>query len=250
MITSINNHVKEKWKGRVELSYFGIDEPGNSKERQNALGPLLKWLKSIPGVTTMETLNGPDMYKLFGDDTDINMGYGSWPDVDKAFMAKGKILNISVWIDSGTRMRGRLTPGLYPWKNKYSATKVWSFKYCSGDPMNDIDSSTPDWCLTAPSQENTDDIIPSVNYECLRKGVDDRRYVVTLERLMVKAKGNAKAGRIVDSAQRLLDGFAAKVPLTTKEMSKFSDKMSFEELEKFKLAVAKKIVEIEQILGE
>ena len=116
--------------------------------------------------------------------------------------------------------------------------------------MNDIDSGAPDWCLTAPLQENTDDIIPTVNYEVLRKGIDDRRYIMTLERLMARAKGNPKAATIVDSAKRILDNFAVKIPETTKEIQKASDKISFDELEKWKMDVAKKIIELQQLVGD
>jgi hypothetical protein len=248
VIESINNHVKEKWKGEIEVTYFGIDEPANSAERQKELMPLLKWLKSIPGVVTVETLNSPEMYKLFGEYTDICAGYGKWVDLDKSLISKGKRVNVNIWIEGCSPMHARLESGLYPWKNKYFAVKIWSFKACGGDPLNDLDDGDPDWCLTAPLQENTDDIIPSINYECLRKGIDDRRYTVTLEELINKAKGNTELSNLVDSAQRLLDNFASRIPLTRDLISGFCEKISSEEIEKFKFDVAQKIVELQKAL--
>jgi len=247
MIERFNKQVKDKYGEKVEIFYFGIDEPGNSEERRRELTPLIKWLKTIEGVTVVETLNGPDIYKLYAQYTDVNWSYALWPELDRAFLAgNGKRLSLNVWIDSGSILHARLEPGLFPWKNNYSALKMWSFNSASGDPLNDLDGGDPDWCLTGPCENDTEDIMPSVNYEAMRKGIDDRRYVVTLEQLIEKAKSNPELAGKAGAAKKLLESFGALIPDTrTKLAALKQDVITFEKLEAFKREVANKIIELE-----
>ena len=251
MIEKFNKQVKDKYKGSVDICYFGIDEPANSEDRRKALTPLIKWLKTIEGVKVAETLNSPEMYPLYGPYTDINMGYAKWSDLDRAFLASGKDkrLSLNSWIDSGSILRARLEPGLFPWKNNYSLMNMWSFSSSGGDPLNDLDSGDPDWCITGPCENDTEDIMPAVNYESIRKGIDDRRYVVTLEQVIEKAKGDPALTAKADAAKRLLDSCTFIGDKRDATWTALKDPEGYKIVDKFKRDVADKIIELEQGLN-
>ena len=112
--------------------------------------------------------------------------------------------------------------------------------------LNDLDGGDPDWCLTGPCENDTEDIMPSVNYEAMRKGIDDRRYVVTLEQLIEKAKSNPELAGKAGAAKKLLESFGALIPDTRTTLAALKQEViSFEKLEVFKMEVANKIIELE-----
>ncbi len=73
--------------------------------------------------------------------------------------------------------------------------------YPQGNPYDDLDGI--DWCVAYPGDGRR---IPTIEWESLREGIDDFRYVYTLELAVAKAraKGPAEAASVVEEAGRLL----------------------------------------------
>ena len=71
----------------------------------------------------------------------------------------------------------------------------WHWNVVAGDPYYALDCREDDyaWCNTAPSGE----LIPSVEFERLREGLDDYRRLITLAKLAERAGGgsSARAGK-------------------------------------------------------
>ncbi|MEI6845715.1 MAG: hypothetical protein WCK36_01550 [Candidatus Firestonebacteria bacterium] len=253
MVDKFNKQVKEKYKETVKFSYFGIDEPGNSEERQRALTPLLKWFKAIDGVLITESLNNAEMYKIYGKYTDIQMSYANNPELDRVFLAdKGKVLTLNVFIGTGNVLHARLEPGLFPWRSNFGSLNIWSFQSFGGEPLNDLDGGDPDWCITGPCENDTSDFMPATEYEGVRKGVDDRRYVVTLEQFMEKAGKDPKLTAKVEGGRNILKELVSLIPDTRPglgaAMNDKNSKLTNKKLEQIKRNIADKIIEIQDAL--
>jgi hypothetical protein len=75
----------------------------------------------------------------------------------------------------------------------------WHWNCNAGDPYYALDCREDDyaWCNATPEGE----LVPTVHFEQLRDGLDDYRYLLTLERL-AKTRGGTP---VAETAQRLVD---------------------------------------------
>ena len=84
--------------------------------------------------------------------------------------------------DSGD---GRLAAGFSSWARGYDGCVIWAYNWPGGGhPWNDFDSATMDWMLAYRDIE--DRIVPTPAWQGVREGVDDLRYVATLENLIAR----------------------------------------------------------------
>lgn len=82
-----------------------------------------------------------------------------------------------------------------------SGELFWTYRSITSNPYNDLDDS--DWVCQYPSYGNRKGG-PAIDWEVHREGIDDLRYIITLENLIAKA---LKEGRVkeADAAQKVLD---------------------------------------------
>lgn len=89
----------------------------------------------------------------------------------------------------------RWTYGVYMYKAakeyKMKFRVAWHWNNVAGDPYYALDCREDDyaWCNSSPDG----DLIPSVQFERLREGIDDYRRMLTLARLASEKKGSAEA---------------------------------------------------------
>ena len=83
--------------------------------------------------------------------------------------------------------------------SKTRGQMVWAYNHWGGSPYSDLDSST-DWMYCYPKVKDSPGGF-CIDFEATREGVDDLRYIATLEQRIEAAK---KAGRNADSAVSLL----------------------------------------------
>ena len=110
--------------------------------------------------------------------------------------------------------------------DKTIAHSMWEYHSVSGSPYTDLDYNTTDWCYNFPENKIHKGGF-SLDYESLREGVDDLRYICTLENSIAKAK---KRGINTASAEKLLsdlkksfdfgDNFKRKSPFLTSSFEK------------------------------
>lgn len=125
-----------------------------------------------------------DAYPLVGDLLDVLVYYGK-PDHAEA----------ERWHERGHRVLNyanpqagpenpylfRLNYGLILWATRFDGAMPYAYQHCFGSCWNDVDHPTyRDHNLTYPSTEGP---IPTLAWEGFREGVDDVRYVRTLEAL-------------------------------------------------------------------
>jgi len=76
----------------------------------------------------------------------------------------------------------RYSVGFGPWYRALDAVFVWAYNWIGGGhPWNDFDAPVMDWMLSYRNLE--DRYLPTPAWEGFREGVDDRRYILTLEML-------------------------------------------------------------------
>ena len=88
----------------------------------------------------------------------------------------------------------RFNAGFLPWKFNAEGTYLWAYKWYCGNPWNDLDSDASDWELVYPSPEGK--LISTLAWEGVREGIDDRKYIATLEELISKNRNNPAALKI------------------------------------------------------
>lgn len=81
--------------------------------------------------------------------------------------------------DAGTTARARL--GFAPWFRELDGVLVWAYNWPGGGhPWNDFDSERMDWMLSYRYLD--DSYVPTPAWEGIREGIQDRRWLITLEK--------------------------------------------------------------------
>ena len=84
-----------------------------------------------------------------------------------------------------------------------SGQLFWAYKYMQGNPYNDLDCDGGDWlCQYPPYGKHKGG--SAIEWEAHREGIDDLRYIITLEYLISQARKENRAGA-ADAAQKVLD---------------------------------------------
>ncbi|MBN2290246.1 MAG: hypothetical protein JXQ83_13010 [Candidatus Glassbacteria bacterium] len=114
-----------------------------------------------------------------------------------------------------TAAESRYRVGFGPWYRALDVVYVWAYNWIGGGhSWNDFDAPVMDWMLSYRDLE--DRYLPTPAWEGFREGVDDRRYILTLERLLAGFDDNdplAREGRLALSQLRPLMSGADAGPL-------------------------------------
>ena len=97
------------------------------------------------------------------------------------------------WYSNGTREYpavARFKAGFFFWKTGAEGQLYWAYMNSRGDALNDFDTTSSDHCTVYFKGRK---IIPTIQWECLREGINDFKYLYTLEQAIKKApKSKAK----------------------------------------------------------
>ena len=94
----------------------------------------------------------------------------------------------------------RIVNGLWLWLGPITTHCPWIYNSYRGDPLDDADGF--DFGYAFPVG---DEIVPTRLWEAYREGVDDCRYLSTLEALIARRKGDPRYGDAVRGAQVFLN---------------------------------------------
>ena len=136
----------------------------------------------------------------------------------------------------------RFTFGYYLWKTKAKGRLQWHYQLPSVDPYFDLDGRESDYCATYPSLE--DHPINAVWFEWVREGVNDYRYLVTLDNLIrkVEALNNPSFSARLNEAKTLMADIDSSVHV---ELDK--NKWAFDDYSKRRRQMAEEIVKLRKL---
>ena len=214
---------------KIRLVFWLLDEPRESMIaawNRNLADTLsyAKLAKEVEGIRTdIDVMRDKDEgkdYTVMVPLLDICAPHAS--EHCQGFIAKTKELGKELWLyNSG---RTRFSFGFLSWKHGAAARLEWAYA-CGWNRNTSRDFTTwstsrggdPACGINYPSEGEN---IPTQYYEWTKQGLDDYKYVYTLEQeILSAAKGSAPAIKEAENAKRMLEEMKAKCP----EYSKSND---------------------------
>jgi hypothetical protein len=201
-----------------QIWYQAVDEPANSEQKKGQAIRLYKLLKEI-GCGTFTTADVIFCNQVLDPWLDVrcyNINYvGKTADQCAQRRAEAEASDDLFWWygsgcypeQEGKLFANRHLTGFLFWKTGASGQWSWTFQRPYGDPYNDFDGIAKDACITYPAKTN-EVSISTLQWEGIRQGIDDARYVYTLE-TMIEERLHSSDRKIrekaVDAERRLTE---------------------------------------------
>jgi hypothetical protein len=153
--------------------------------RSNLISPLL----GVDSERLVRDLEGKVSVWMVSDEVEVSES-----------MSRAAIWGYTALTQRDSAGEARLRMGLGPWRDHRDGMFVWAYNWNGGGhSWNDFDSSRMDWML---SYRNLDDtFLPTPAWEGIREGIEDRRYLRTLNRMINAAP--AGSGSAVEALRFL-----------------------------------------------
>lgn len=207
-------------RGWPELLYYPIDEPSTHEASVRFMTRVMEAIRKVPGVRTYVTAD--PSHEQFAP---------LWPWVDvwccqpfvfdfDTIRRLSREKKIEFWCypnhisgeNDHTPVRGaRMTFGYGLWRSGFQTLMPWIYAANVGDPWNYLDGSSMDFGnRSTPDGEP----IPVTLWEAFREGIDDGRYIYTLEELVREnlARGGRRAELARDAERELKSLWDAILP--------------------------------------
>jgi len=189
-----------------ELLYYPIDEPSRSEVSVRFMVEVMKAIKRVPGVRTY--LTADPAHEAFAPLKPVVDVWCCQPFTfpREQIVADMKARGVEYWCypnhiageNDHTPVAGaRMTYGFGFWRSGFRALTPWIYQSVVSDPWNYLDGGYMDFF------NRTDDDgspIPVMLWEAYREGIDDGRYITTLERTIARAR-EAGLTKLADEAQ-------------------------------------------------
>ena len=137
----------------------------------------------------------------------------TWEDIAKRVIADKKTLytyNINNAMAMPEMATMRFSTGWFFRTVGTGCTGYYLYVYqdSAGSPYNDFDGGSSDLIQQYPASKKYDSLGgPALYWEATREGIDDLKYILTLENLIEKYEGNPQAAAAVSDAKKLLAEF-------------------------------------------
>ncbi len=103
----------------------------------------------------------------------------------------------------------RILQGVYMWQSPLRVHVPWMWNRFGGSPFDDTDAERYDFVYAFPLDDEAEQIVSTLHWEACREGVDDIRYIATLEAMIERAED---AGIDTSDAQTALDRAEGMLP--------------------------------------
>jgi len=181
-----------------ELLYYPVDEPSTSPDSVAFMTRVMAAIKKVPSVRTYITADPEhEPFAPLRPYVDIwccqPFALGR-----EAVLADMKARGVEYWCypnhisgenDHTPTIGARMTYGFGFWQSGYRCLIPWIYQSMAGDPWSYLDASTSDF-FNRTADDGTP--IPVTLWEAYREGIDDHRYLFTLETAIARAEA---AGR-------------------------------------------------------
>jgi hypothetical protein len=190
-----------------KLLYYPVDEIGDDAARGRRANHECALVARVAGATSYVTVNNYESGERWGDTFDIWCGNVEYtPEQEENLLARGKryMRYGSAYLNDARKARNSCGFGFY--RRPAEAMFYWHYQAINGDPFNDLDGDARDWCAVYPGDDG--DLIPTIDWEALREGVDDLKYIATLKHYAALAaqspEGQATARKALATLEDVL----------------------------------------------
>jgi hypothetical protein len=204
---------ERKLRGWPEFLYYPLDEPEplGSPDVVPFVAKLMEAIKKVPGVRTYMTgdpvneRGGPPWNPVYSF-IDVWCNQPFKPDYETIKAEAATRPGVEYWCypnhvcgenDHTRNIGARMTYGFGFWRSGYRGLIPWIYQHNQGNSWNYLDGRNSDVFIRSADDGSP---IPVVTWEVYREGIDDMRYITTLENWIERAKAAgredlAKAGR-------------------------------------------------------
>jgi hypothetical protein len=251
---------KAEEKGWPEIYFFPVDEPFGHPEKEAEFYWLAPLIKQVPGALVLVSLDGAETLPPEADSfTDVRF-YSGWsadgwlplhPFEEIAADAAASGDRLAFYYNTrnvgGRPEFSRVTFGLYAWNSPFLDQGVWIYQSFHEDPYDDTDRRNGDLAYAYPDPErNYAPTIPTLRWEGVREGIDDLRYLYTLEQAMETAQGDPAKAEAVAAAQALLDSLRADLDRYGPEARGIIAYFEPEDYRRYRWEIAQAILRLEE----
>jgi hypothetical protein len=254
-ITDMVTHIEKERVLRhwPEFLYYPVDEPSTSADSVAFMVEVLKAIKKVPGVRTYVTADPVhEQFAPMRPFVDIWCCQPYNPDREVILADMKARPGVEYWCypnhisgeNDHTPVTGaRLTYGFGFWRSGFRALIPWIYKADVGNPWNNLDSSTMDFMVRTADDGSP---IPVTLWEAFREGIDDGRYITTLERWIERAKA-AGCDDLAQAAAADLQFVWDAIDVQTKY--KFEGMWDPDAFDVFRWMLARRILEVQTALA-
>jgi hypothetical protein len=166
-----------------QFLYMPIDEPANNKTENRMIfgAKVLEMVQSVPGAQTGCTITARGVQQL---GKRINTRLYAYGHVSRETARRDATQGFPYWYYRNGIMYGSSTvlsrnyTGFEFLRSGAECATGWGFTSYHANPYNDLDGRHRDWSVVLPGADGP---IPTIYWELCREGVDDARYVATLQ---------------------------------------------------------------------
>lgn len=97
--------------------------------------------------------------------------------------------------------------GFWLYQSPAQGMAPWDYMSWANNPWDDFDSGTLYWSDMLIAYPTWDEPIPTIIWEAIREGVDDARYMTTMQNLITRAKMMGITSNAISEAEQLLKNF-------------------------------------------
>jgi len=211
-IVGLVQYIRDEAKRRnwPKIYFFPIDEPGNNKTENRYLFAenVLDFVHEVPGCQTAVTVTSGCVQRL-GDRVDVRIYAYGYYNRDKV-LQEAKQGHPFWYYENGmfyahSTLASRGHTGFEFLRSGAEVATAWGFAATQANPYNDFDGGHKDWNVIFPGVDRP---TPTIYWELCREGVDDCRYVATLQQQIQQAKERG-AIEAAQRAQRVLEPLLA-----------------------------------------
>ncbi len=211
-IVGLVQHIRDEAKRHnwPRIYFFPIDEPGNNKtaNRYEFAENVLGFVHEVPDCQTAVTVTSGCVQRL-GNRVDARIyAYGHY---NRDRVLKEVKQGHPFWYYENGMFYGHNTlasrghTGFEFLRSGAEVATAWGFAATQANPHNDFDGGHKDWNVIFPGVDRP---TPTIYWELCREGVDDCRYVATLQQEIRKAKERGQIGA-AQRTQRVLEPLIA-----------------------------------------
>ncbi|MBT3289894.1 MAG: DUF4091 domain-containing protein [Victivallales bacterium] len=230
-----------------KLLHYPVDEIGNHDERGEKANHECALVATVPGATSYITVNNYPAGEKWGDTFDIwcgNIEYTA--EQETALLAKGKryMRYGSAYLNDARKARNSCGLGFY--RRPAEAMFYWHYQCYQGQPTNDFDGTCRDHCAAYPGEDGIP--VPTIDWESLREGVDDMRYIATLKHYAALAARKPQAKGAAASALKTLQTVLGGDDRVNQ--GSFRDDLGHDEYHALRRQLVDAILELRAALGD